>query len=198
MNTAESWLPLVSFAFVSSITPGPNNLMLAASGVAFGWRRTIPHMLGVPSGFGLLLLVCGLGVGALIAGSPAAGLLLKLVGSAYLLYLTWVLRNAFTAGATTGAARPIRFYEAFLFQFLNPKGWIMAITAAAVFIPPSADMTSGLMRVLAIFVAINIPCILTWVMLGVTVRRRFNARGKTIASAVLILLTLYTVVAIWL
>src|SRR5262245_64851300 len=83
----ELLLPLLSFAFVSSITPGPNNLMLSASGVVFGFNRTLPHLLGVAAGFTLLLVVCASGIGALLVGLPAAALALKLFGTAYLLYL---------------------------------------------------------------------------------------------------------------
>ena len=125
----ESIFPLMSFAFVSSITPGPNNLMLASSGVAFGMRRSLPHVFGIPVGFAALLVVTGLGVGAVVANVPAAALGLKLFGTLYLAYLTWIMRHAFDIDHAQSAARPLRFIEAALFQFANPKAWIMALTA---------------------------------------------------------------------
>src|SRR5690606_12599395 len=113
----ETLLPLMSFAFASSITPGPNNLMLSASGIAFGLKRTLPHMTGVLIGFLLLLLLCASGVGAIVAAFPSVALALKIVGSVYLVHLAWSMRRAFAPDAAAGRpARPLRFVEAVLFQ----------------------------------------------------------------------------------
>src|SRR5690606_24037030 len=120
----ETLLPLASFAFASSITPGPNNLMLSASGIAFGWRRTLPHLVGVFLGFLALLVVCGSGVGALVGALPGAALALKAIGSIYLLYLAWSMRTALGADPAARPARPLTLTEAVLFQFVNPKAWI--------------------------------------------------------------------------
>jgi threonine/homoserine/homoserine lactone efflux protein len=194
----ETFLPLLSYAFVASITPGPNNLMLSASGIAFGWRRTVPHLLGVPVGFGALLLVCGYGVGAIIERNPKAGLALQIVGSVYLLYLAWSMRYALAPTATGARARPIGFGEAVLFQFANPKGWIMALTTASVFVPAFGDGAAALWVVVALFVAVNVPCIVSWVLLGVSARRYLgDPRWRRASSIVLVVLMLYTVVAIW-
>ena len=100
----ESLLPVATFAFVASITPGPNNAMLSASGVAFGLRRTLPHVLGVSVGFTALLVLCASGIGALVIEFPTVALGLKVVGSIYLLYLAWVMRNALDPSAA-GARR---------------------------------------------------------------------------------------------
>ncbi len=107
----DSLLPFTTFAIAAAITPGPNNFMMAASGVAFGWRRTLPHLLGIPLGFSALLVISGFGVGTLIATVPAAAMTLRLLGSAYLLYLAWLMRGAFlqTSGARAGS-RPMRFH----------------------------------------------------------------------------------------
>lgn len=194
----ETLLPLLSYAFVASITPGPNNLMLSASGIAFGWRRTLPHLLGIPVGFGALVVLCGYGVGALIERNPSAGLALQVAGSAYLLYLAWAMRHALAPSTAETRARPMRFTEAVLFQFANPKGWIMALTTAAVFVPAFGGDTAALWIVVALVVLVNVPCIASWVMLGVSVRRYLgNPRWRQISSFVLVALMLYTVVAIW-
>ena len=193
----EIWLPLMSFAFVASITPGPNNLMLSASGVAFGLKRTIPHIAGTLMGFLLLLVLCGSGVGALVVEYPGAALALKLVGSGYLLYLAWVLRGAFAIEAVHAEARPLSFVQAFLFQFVNPKGWIMALTAASVFMPSLGPGALALFCL--IFAAISLPCVLLWTGLGVTLRHVLAApRERGIAAFVLAGLMLATVVMIWL
>jgi threonine/homoserine/homoserine lactone efflux protein len=194
----ETLLPLLSYAFVASITPGPNNLMLSASGIAFGWRRTVPHLLGIPVGFGALVVICGYGVGALIERNPTAGLVLQVAGSVYLLYLAWAMRHALAPAAAGARPRPMRFVESVLFQFANPKGWIMALTTAAVFVPAFGGDTVALWIVAALVVLVNLPCIASWVLLGVSVRRYLgNPRWRRVSSTVLVVLMLYTVAAIW-
>jgi threonine/homoserine/homoserine lactone efflux protein len=194
----ETLLPLLSYAFVASITPGPNNLMLSASGIAFGWRRTVPHLLGVTVGFGALVVLCGYGVGALIERNPTAGLALQIAGSAYLLYLAWAMRNALAPSAAETRARPMRFAEAVLFQFANPKGWVIALTTASVFVPAFGGDTSALWVVAGLVALVNLPCIASWVMLGVSARRYLaNPYWRRASSVVLVALMLYTVVAIW-
>jgi threonine/homoserine/homoserine lactone efflux protein len=195
----ESIWPLAAFAFASSITPGPNNLMLAASGLAFGVRRTLPHMLGVPTGFGLLLIACGFGVGRLVTEVPFIVPALKVLGSAYLIYLTWTLRRAFQSTAPHAAAsRPLSFIQAVLFQFVNPKAWLMALTAAALFLPASNPSFSAIVAFCAVFLLVNVPCIGTWVTVGTTIRRwATDARRRRIIAMLFMVLMAYTVVSLW-
>ena len=192
-------LPLATYAFVMSITPGPNNLMLAASGIAFGMRRTVPHMLGISVGFGTVLIACGLGVGALMTEVPATALALKLLGTSYLIYLTWRLRNAFSVQSNRSLARPMSFVEAWLFQFVNPKGWLAALTGVAVFLPGEEIRWTGLALLVAVFLVVGFPCIAAWAALGTGVRRLIaRQRWSSALSAVIMLLMAYTIVAIWL
>jgi threonine/homoserine/homoserine lactone efflux protein len=191
--------PLASFAFVSSITPGPNNLMLSASGIAFGMQRTVPHMLGVVFGFMLLLAICGSGVGALVVEYPAAELAIKVAGSAYLMYLTWVMRRAFDVGEARADARPLTFVQAFLFQFANPKAWIMGLTASAVFMPQLGADAGALVALCAVFSLVGTPCIVAWAALGASVRRHLaRPRVRTACGVGLVVLMGITIVAIWL
>jgi threonine/homoserine/homoserine lactone efflux protein len=194
----ELLLPLVSFAFVSSITPGPNNLMLSASGVVFGFNRTLPHLLGVAVGFTLLLVVCASGVGALLIELPAAALVLKLFGSAYLLYLAWTYRNALAPQARSASARPLKFAEAVAFQFVNPKAWIMGLTAASVFVPDFEPRYLAMALMIAVFSIVNLPCIATWAALGATLKRwLMQERWRRLFSGAVALLMVYSVVAMW-
>ena len=194
----ELLLPLLSFAFVSSITPGPNNLMLSASGVVFGFNRTLPHLLGVAVGFTLLLVVCASGIGALLLGLPAAALVLKEVGTVYLLYLAWTYRNALAPQARSASARPLRFAEAVAFQFVNPKAWIMGLTAAAVFVPDIEPRYFAIAVMVAAFSIVNLPCIATWAALGATLKRWLTRdRWRQVFSYAIALLTVYSVVAMW-
>jgi threonine/homoserine/homoserine lactone efflux protein len=122
---------LIGFAFVTSVTPGPNNLMLLASGVNFGFRRTMPHMLGVGFGFMFMILVLGLGLSAVFVAYPVAHDALRVVGGAYMLWLAWKIANAGAVGDGTSSGTPLTFLQAALFQWVNPKAWVMGIAAIA-------------------------------------------------------------------
>ena len=204
----ETLLALASFIFVASITPGPNNLMLAASGVGFGLRRTVPHMLGVCAGFAVLVLTCGLGVGALIMQSPTAATALKVAGSGYLVFLAWTLRgNAVGAGSADAdagraagrPARPMSFAAAAAFQFANPKAWLMGVTAASAFLPALGGAWRALALLCLVATLVNAPCITSWALLGSTIRARLgNPAWQRRFSGVMVILTLYAALSIWL
>jgi len=201
----ESLLALVSFTFVASITPGPNNLMLAASGIGFGLKRTVPHMLGVWAGFALLILTCGLGIGALLMQTPAAATALKVAGSGYLVFLAWKLRGkALAAGAAGAGARapPMSFTAAAAFQFANPKAWLMGVTAASAFLPGARSLGGdwqALLLLCLVVSGVNFPCITSWAVLGATIRARLaDPAWQRRFSGVMVLLTLYAAVSIWL
>ncbi len=185
-------LALIGFAFVSSITPGPNNMMLLASGVNFGMRSTMPHMMGVCLGFTLMLVIVGLGLGAAMLAVPLLHTALKIGSGGYLLWLAWSLARSGSLGGSQAGARPMRFIEAALFQWINPKAWVMAVTAMAVYTLPEAMVTSVLL-VSGLFGAINLPCIAVWVGFGVGLRGfledPFRLRVFNIIMAVLLLLS---------
>lgn len=161
----EIFLTLVVFAFVTSITPGPNNLMLLASGVNFGFRRTIPHMLGIGSGFFSLLIGVGLGLGALIETIPLVYTILKFAGGAYLVYLAYKIATSRSLGPVDGNARPMTFLEAAAFQWINPKAWVMAVTAMATYTSPQAYFLTVLIVGIA-FALVNIPSVSSWAAFG--------------------------------
>jgi threonine/homoserine/homoserine lactone efflux protein len=195
----ETVLALASFTFVASITPGPNNLMLAASGIGFGLKRTIPHMLGVCIGFLVLVLVCGLGIGALLMQSPTAATGLKVAGSAYLVYLAWRLRGNAIASGGTARARPLSFAAAAAFQFANPKAWLMGITAASAFLPGLGDDARALALLCLVVSLVNFPCVTSWALLGATIRARLeDPVWRSRFSALMVVMTLYAAAAIWL
>lgn len=191
-------IPLAMFAFVGSITPGPNNVLLAASGANFGVRRTVPHMCGISIGFAGLVGAVGLGLGALFAAMPSLHIALKLAGAAYLVYLAWRIANA-TPSKAGGRGRPFSFLEAAGFQLANPKGWVLAITAVSAFTRPGQDYYLDLALVVAVFMVVNLPSIAVWTVFGAgigrfltsdTHRRAFNwtMAGLTVATAAFILI----------
>ncbi|MEZ5559476.1 MAG: LysE family translocator [Pseudomonadales bacterium] len=198
----DALLAVGSFAFVTSITPGPNNLMLAASGIGFGMRRTLPHLFGVSAGFLLLLLACSAGIGALVTELPGVATVLKATGSAYLLYLAWRLRTIGTGGYGSGsgsAARPMSFTGAALFQFANPKAWVMGLTAAALFLPDLGSDWRAVALLCLVMSAVNLPCVSSWALLGAAIRNRLaNPRWQRTFSTGIVALTVYTAVSLWL
>ncbi len=168
--SSEAFLALLVYAFVTSITPGPNNFMLLASGVNFGFVRTIPHMLGIGMGFLSLLLGIGFGLGAVLTAFPALHTVLKIAGGAYLLYLAWKIAMSRSMGKSDEAkARPMSFLEASAFQWVNPKAWVMAITAMAVYTNPAAPFLSVVLISVA-FALVNLPSVSSWAGFGMALR----------------------------
>ncbi|KIT14266.1 LysE family translocator [Jannaschia aquimarina] len=161
--TPDLALALVGFAFVTSITPGPNNLMLMASGANFGLRRTVPHMLGVGLGFGFMIVCVGLGLAGLFEIFPAAKLILAALSVLYLLWLAWRIANAAPPEPGAEAGRPLTFLQAAAFQWVNPKAWTMALTALSLY---STGALWSVAAVAVIFTAVNLPSVGSWTLLG--------------------------------
>ncbi|UWQ92070.1 LysE family translocator [Aliisedimentitalea scapharcae] len=162
--TYDLLLALALFAFVSSITPGPNNLMLMASGANFGFRRTVAHMLGIGLGFTFMILCVGAGLVQLFDAYPVAYDILKYGSVAYLLYLAWKIANAAPVNAGEAVGRPMSFLQAAGFQWVNPKAWTMALTALSAYTPDQS--TRSVIIVAMVFGAINLPCVSSWTVLG--------------------------------
>ncbi|MBV8665576.1 MAG: LysE family translocator [Burkholderiaceae bacterium] len=194
----QTLLPLALFAFVSSITPGPNNIMLTSSGVLFGFARSIPHILGIAFGFCALLALCALGVGKLVLALPAVHLLLKVLGSGYLVYLAWQLRSMAFAEREAENTRPMSLAGAAMFQFANPKAWVMAVTGASAFLPVMQPMWLAVAIFCLVFSVVNLPCISLWAGTGAVLRSYLKQeKWRRLFCAVMVVLTLYSALAIW-
>ena len=184
---------LALFAFVTSITPGPNNTMLMASGANFGFRATIPHGLGVSGGFFLLVMAVGLGLGGLFAAYPSLHDILAVVGGLYLLWLAWKIGTSKGLGLGEAGAKPQTFLQAAAFQWVNPKAWAMALGAVTAY-APREHYVFNIFLVSLIFTAINLPCVMSWTGFGVGLRRFLDRpavlRGFNIAMALLLVLSL--------
>jgi threonine/homoserine/homoserine lactone efflux protein len=173
-------LPFATYSCVMWITPGPNNVMLTASGANFGMRRTLPHMLGICAGFALQMLAVCAGLGAIFHRWPHLQDGLRWVGAAYLAYLGWrLLRPA--ASATGHAPRPVTFLEAAAFQFLNPKAWVMNLTAATLFLPRELTMLAAAAYMLLVGVVLPAPCVLVWALFGSSLRSVLARRRGRLA-----------------
>ena len=186
------------FAFVTSATPGPNNLMLLASGVNFGTRASIPHILGISSGFFIMLVAVGLGLSAMFSYYPTAYTVMKFLCSAYLLYLAWGIATAHNPRKNEVAkpARPMSWTGAALFQWVNPKAWIMAIGAFGAYVPPKPGIVLTL-GIAALFAIINAPSVAIWAVIGSKLRRLIEKptyrRWFNIGAALLLALSLVPV-----
>jgi len=176
--TTVLFVSLVIFSITMSITPGPNNIMIASTGVAFGFRRSVPLLLGIQMGMVLLLAVCAAGVGALVQSAPMVQLTLKMAGAVYLVYLAYKLWNA---GAVSGnnTATPLRFWHGMAFQFLNPKAWMMALSMVSVYVLPANEIAWQLLIVALVFFTCALPSTAVWAVGGAVIRSWANDQRKT-------------------
>ena len=190
----DVFLALVVFANVMAFTPGPNNIMLTASGVNFGFARTVPHLLGVDVGFVVLLAVFAGGLGLLFAAVPALQLALKIAGALYMLWLAWKVASARPIddkGAALG--RPMTFLQAVAFQWVNPKAVVAALSGIAVYMRPGHELPDFVI-VLAVFALATVLSTATWAGFGVALRRVL--RNPTLARIFNIVMGLLLVASI--
>ena len=200
--TPEQWWGAALFMLVSSITPGPNNTMLMASGVHFGYRRTLAHLMGVQLGFGFMLIAVGLGLHTVLSQFPAFYDVVRFAGAAYMVWMAWSLASArpqFQEQAAIEQSvqnelKPLGFWGAVLFQWVNPKAWVMAVTIMSAYVPPGAGLLQiaplGLM-----FAVLGFPCSSVWVGFGSALRsylqEAFRMRVFNCTMAAALLLSLY-------
>ncbi|MBI1203803.1 MAG: LysE family translocator [Rhodopseudomonas sp.] len=193
----DIFLALLVFACAMSFTPGPNNILLAASGVNFGFTRTIPHMMGVTLGFFVLLASCAAGLGLVFAAVPALHVALKVAGAVYMLYLAYKVSTAHLANEGQAPARPITFLQAAAFQWVNPKAVLAAVSAIAIFVRPDHQSFDIPLMLLAFTIA-TAGSVLTWSAFGVALRGLLkdpsHARIFNIAMALLLVASIVPMV----
>jgi threonine/homoserine/homoserine lactone efflux protein len=167
--TLELFLGLCVFAGVAAFTPGPNNALLMASGMAVGFRKTVPLILGVTVGFPLMIGLVGLGLGRVFDAYPLIYQTLKYAGAAYMLYLAWKIASASLASSDAQQAKPLSFVQMCLFQWINPKGWVMAVTALSAYTLAS-DYYAGVAAVVGVFVFMGVTSAMTWAAFGAALK----------------------------
>jgi threonine/homoserine/homoserine lactone efflux protein len=191
----------ILFALVTSITPGPNNTMLLASGVNFGFRRTLPHLFGISAGVVLLMLSVGFGLGEAFERFPVLYSALEIASVAYLLYLAWKIGTSGEVKLRKGERRPMRFFEAVAFQWINPKAWMMVLTAVTT-IHVSERYGSNVMLMALLFYIVGFPCICLWAGFGTAMREVLSdpkrLRLFNVGMALLLVGSLYPIAARWL
>ena len=170
---------LSAFALVSSITPGPNNMMLMASGANFGLRRTIPHALGVGIGFTVMIILVGVGLMGLFDLFPVLNIVLKVVSVAYLLWLAWKIANAGAPGdGESPRGKPMSFFQAVMFQWVNPKAWSIALSAVTVFTTPGGNLVAEVGLVSVVFFLVCWPLTALWGAFGAAIGRLLSTAGR--------------------
>jgi threonine/homoserine/homoserine lactone efflux protein len=169
-------LPLMSYCFVMSATPGPNNVMLATTGANFGGRGALPVILGIQAGVFVQTMLMCVGLGSVFVAYPMAQQVLRIAGSLYLVFLAWKLSRASVGGAE--APKAVSFAQAALFQALNPKSWVKAITVASVFMPAGLNPVAGASLLAVIGTLVGMPCNLMWALFGVAIRRLLKDPSK--------------------
>lgn len=191
---ADTLFALFLFAFTTSITPGPNNMMLFASGVNFGFTRTIPHMIGIGAGFLTLLIAVGLGLGAILHSVPLLYTALKFAGGAYLIWIAWKIGTSRSLSDGRTGAVPMTFLQAAAFQWINPKAWVMAVTAMATYTSEQSYLVSVFV-VGIVFAVVNVPSVSTWAGFGSALRQWLShpvrLKWFNITMAVLLVLSLW-------
>ncbi|WP_071797735.1 LysE family translocator [Natronohydrobacter thiooxidans] len=194
--SVELLLALTAYAFVTSVTPGPNNIMLLASGVNFGFRRTLPHMLGIALGHAFMVFVVGVGLVGMFISYPPARTALTIISVAYMLWLAWKIAHAAPPDGNTTKGRPLTFLQAAAFQWVNPKAWIMSLGAVTLYAPGQEWLAVA--WVAGVFVLVNFPSVSVWALAGVGLRRLLQRpdllRAFNYTMAGLLVLSLYPVI----
>lgn len=188
---------LVAFSFVGSFSPGPNNALLLASGISFGFRRTTPQILGAALSVGALVAGVAAGIGALLEAVPVAALVLRVAGSAYLLYLAWRVMGT-GAIAEAKAARPLGVWEAAVFQWVNPKAWVFAIALVGTFLPDDVPLTAGVALLTGVTIVVVAVSFTIWAVGGAALPRFVaDERRRRVVNLFLAGLIAASVVLLW-
>ena len=196
-RAVEQWIALVVFSFVSSVTPGPNNILLWASGASFGLRRTLPHVVGTALGLGGMALAAATGSSAVLAAVPDLATAMKLGGSAYLVYLAvQIIRSG--ASERAALARPLGLVGGAGFQWLNPKAWIFALGAVTTFRLPDLPAVVGSAFVALTMMLVIVPTALLWAGAGGALERFVTSpRARRAVSLSLAGLLVATIALVW-
>ena len=197
MITWELIATISVYYFVMYATPGPNNSILTASGIKFGFARSVPNIIGISSGHGIQLALVCFGLGSLFTQFPILLEVLKYIGACYLLYLAWKMFGSLNISITEEKSSPLKYYEAILFQFVNPKAWVICITAVSLFYPENVNLIIGTLFLVIMSTIINLPSISMWAFGGSIIRRYLsNKKLKTIIEWILAILLLGTAISI--
>ncbi|MDC6448033.1 LysE family translocator [Alphaproteobacteria bacterium] len=193
MITWELVFAVATYNFVMYVTPGPNNAILTTSGIKFGFLKTLPNLFGIPSGHGLQLMLVCLGLGSLFIAFPILLEILRYVGATYLLYLSYKMIGSLAIKTNDESSRPLTFFEAIMFQFVNPKAWIICTTAVSIFYPQDTNIFVGTFFMVFMSTIVNLPSISIWAFGGSIIGRYLkNMKLKKILEYLLAGMLVFT------
>ncbi|MDG2090749.1 MAG: LysE family translocator [Gammaproteobacteria bacterium] len=167
----EFLIPIFIFSASATITPGPNNIMLMTSGLNFGIYKSLPHYLGICLGFPVMVILIGLGFGFIFDRFPFMHTFIRIIGIGYLLFLSWKIANSAPNALETNEAKPFSFFQAVLFQWVNPKAWIMATSAIAAFTIGGTDIFLQVLMIALSFMIVAFPSTGIWLCFGVFLKK---------------------------
>lgn len=167
----EIFIAVLFFAFSTTITPGPNNVMIMSSGVNYGVRASVPHFLGICLGFPLMVLLVGFGFGVVFDKFPNLHQLIKVIGVLYLLWLAWHIASAEPKAIQKGKKKPFTFWQAALFQWVNAKAWMMASGAVAAYTTVQGNPVIEVLAITLAFLLMAFPCVGAWLLFGSLLRK---------------------------
>lgn len=191
-------LALVGFSAAMAGTPGPNNMMVLTSGVNFGFRRSVPHMLGIAIGFGVMNGLVGLGLGQIFERWPVIYTTMKIVGALYLLWLAWGIARSGPVEGSAARGAPMTFLQAAAFQWVNPKAWVIAVGAVSAYSQPGSYLLSVLI-ISAVMMVVTFPCVAVWTAFGSAMRHLLRdpriVRWFNWSMALLLVASLWPIIA---
>ncbi|MGQ0576625.1 MAG: LysE family translocator [Pseudonocardia sp.] len=198
MSPAD-YLSLAFFVVATAGSPGPNNVMIMTSGANHGWRRSIPHLVGINIGFPLMIVVVGVGLGGLVVTSPVFHRILQPIGVLYLLYLAWRIAAAPVEVSGTASSRPLSLLQAAAFQWVNPKAWVMALGAIATYTVADGGYAWQVLVIAAAFMVLSTPCTGGWLWLGIALGQILHSprRLRTFNVLMAVLLVASVVPVTW-
>lgn len=193
----ELLIALAGFSLAMAGTPGPNNMMVLTSGLNFGFRRTVPHMLGIALGFGVMNTLVGLGLGQVFERFPVVYTVMKIAGALYLLWLAWGIASSGPVEGAEARGAPLSFLQAAAFQWINPKAWVIAVGAVSAYSLPANYLVSILI-IGAVMAVVTFPCVALWTLFGTAMRSVLSnpkaVRWFNIAMALLLVASLWPIV----
>ena len=171
----DYYFAILLFAFTATVTPGPNNVMIMASGLNYGIKRSLPHFFGICLGFPVMVVLVGLGIGTIFERFPVVHEFIKVAGVAYLLYLSWRIATSSPVSLEGERGKPLSFWQAVLFQWVNPKAWVMVTGAVAAFTSVSTGIYFQVLLITSAFALVTFPCVGMWMSFGMGLQRLLRA-----------------------
>jgi len=171
----EFYLAIILFAASTSVTPGPNNIMIMTSGLNYGVRGSIPHLLGICFGFPAMVIMVGLGFSVVFEMYPMFHEVIKIIGVGYLVFLAWLIASSSPSLLEVENSKPLNFTQAALFQWINPKAWVIATGAVSAYTSVSSDIFSQVIIIALTFFIVAFPCVGIWLFFGVGLKKYLNS-----------------------